>query len=202
MSTKPAVRTMALVMVILVVANLAFASTALDSEQTARMRGLAIKAQNNTLAVGDMHEAAEHQRIAAARLRDGGNEGNVDAYLRSTANTTKLINRCLQSNNATITSCQKALGYLRTYGSHDTLLAAAFVAHEAYKWGSFTPTGYYGGAHLLPVGFLANCGGVREAIDVSIIAGSAMLLFPAAQGAGGVTLLFGAVLTFAADYYC
>ena len=62
---------------------------------------------------------------------------------------------------------------------------------------------YYGGGHLLQVNLPApGCAGAREAIDVTVVIGSVMLLIPAAQGAGGITLLFAGILGLAYDAWC
>jgi len=155
------------------------------------------------ITIGDMHESGAHLRIVAARLRDSGSERNVDGYIKNTANTNTLLNKCLNSGRKGVTKadCQTALTMVRSSGTHTMLQAAASVAYNGDQWGNFIPTTYHGGAHLLPV-VLPNCQGAREAVDIVMIVAAAEAFFPSAQPAAGITALFGAILMLALDKYC
>jgi hypothetical protein len=177
--------------------------SALDSEQQTRLKAIQNKLSNGTATTDDMYEAGVHSRVATARLRDSGEESKVDSFIRNTANTNWLMNKCLQTKGATSTGCKTAISILRSNGVHTTILASAGVAFNADKWAHGLLITKNGMGRLLPVLLPApSCAGAREAVDVTMIAGSVMVLFPAAQGAGAITLLFGGILLFAVDAWC
>jgi hypothetical protein len=181
-----------------------FASdTNLQSEQTSRLNVLIGHAKAGTVTIGDMHEAAAHYRIFSARARDLGLESKVDAYIRDTHNTAKLVNACMNQHVKGIsqTDCQNLITMTRSVGSHQMMLDIASVTYAAADWGNFIPTGYQRGAHLVPV-LLPNCRGVGQAVAASAFISSVFALIPGGEPAGLVGGAFTLFLALIAAGVC
>jgi hypothetical protein len=192
------------VVCLMIATTLAFASdTNVQNEQTSRLTAIKTRAANNQLTVGDMHESGAHLRVVAARLRDLGKTTALDNYIRDKANSAKLIANCMASGHhkPTQAQCQADLAMIQTNGTDTMLQAVAAVAYNVSLWGRPIPVEYQGGARLVPV-LRMDCGGANEAIRVVGIIGAAALVTPGAEPAGGVTMLFWAILDFAAYEWC
>jgi hypothetical protein len=150
-----------------------------------------------------MHEAAAHYRVVAARIRDLGLEAKVDAYIKNSANNTKLLNACMNQHvkNITQADCQNLITMTRTVGSHQMMLNIASVTYAASDWGNFIPTQYQNGAHLVPV-LLPNCRGVTQAVAASAFISAVFLIIPGGEPAGLIGGAFTAFLALVAAGVC
>jgi len=192
-------RKIAAVAVVFLMVGMTCASD-LQNEQITRLQALTTRAAAGKATIGDMHEAATHYRILAARMRDSGLETQVDAALRNPANQTRLMNACVNSKfkGVDATVCQSALSLLRSNGSHMTMQAIASVAYQADLWApGLIPTEYGGGARLLPV-VLPSCRGVGQSLAAATFISATFLIIPGGEPAG---LVGGVFTTFLAMIY-
>lgn|SRR5215467_8002565 len=192
----------AVALVFLLVGTVIASDVNVQNEQVTRLQAIKSRAQAKKLTIGDMHESGAHLRVVAARLRDAGFEPKIDGYVKNKNNAATIVAKCVQQTGRTKAVCQGALSMLTANGSHLMLQAAASVAYNVSLWGRPIPTGYDGGARLLPIFLPLDCRGVDSALALVGIIGSAELLIPGAEPAGGVTLLFGAILTYARFEWC